>query len=72
MIEFEHHLTAMMENKLCPTEARFFRLGPEVGHRVELLGQPLSQKNVFENSGPEPGKYMKRSQDEMLPNIISR
>ena len=23
-------------------------------HRVELLGQPLSQKNVFENLGPEP------------------
>ena len=27
MTEFEHHFTAIMENKLCPTEARFFRLG---------------------------------------------
>ena len=34
-------------------------LGPQdptktLAHRVELLGQPLSQKNVFENLGPEP------------------
>ena len=34
-------------------------LGPQdptkkVAHRVELLGQPLSQKNVFENLGSEP------------------
>ena len=26
----------------------------KLAHRVELLGQPLSQKNVFENLGPEP------------------
>ena len=26
----------------------------KLSHRVELLGQPLSQKNVFENLGPEP------------------
>ena len=34
-------------------------LGPQdptkkLAHRVELLGQPLSQKKVFENLGPEP------------------
>ena len=34
-------------------------LGPQdptkkLAHRVELLGQPLSQKRVFENLGPEP------------------
>ena len=34
-------------------------LGPQnstkkLAHRVELLGQPLSQKNVLENVGPEP------------------
>ena len=26
----------------------------KLAHRVELLGQPLSQKKVFENLGPEP------------------
>ena len=26
----------------------------KLAHRVKLLGQPLSQKNVFENLGPEP------------------
>ena len=25
----------------------------KLAHRVELLGQPLSQKKVFENLGPE-------------------
>ena len=34
-------------------------LGPQdstkkLAHCVELFGQPLSQKNVFENLGPEP------------------
>ena len=34
-------------------------LGPQdatkkLAYRVELLGQPLSQKKVFENLGPEP------------------
>ena len=34
-------------------------LGPQhptkkLVHRVELLGQPISQKKVFENLGPEP------------------
>ena len=26
----------------------------KLAHQVELLGQPLSQKKVFENLGPEP------------------
>ena len=26
----------------------------KLAHRVELLGQPLSQKKVFDNLGPEP------------------
>ena len=26
----------------------------KIAHRVQLLGRPLSQKNVFENLGPEP------------------
>ena len=48
-------------------------LGPQdptkkLAHRVELLGQPLSQKKVFENLGPEPplnqwGRYFKRAWD---------
>ena len=34
-------------------------LGPQdptkkLAHRMELLGQPLSQKNGLENLGPEP------------------
>ena len=34
-------------------------LGPQdpsktLAHRVELVGQPLSQKKVFENLGPQP------------------
>ena len=39
-------------------------LGPQdptqkLAHRVELLGKPLSQKNVFENLGPEPPPPLK-------------
>ena len=26
----------------------------KLAHRMELLGQPLSRRNVFKNSGPEP------------------
>ena len=37
MREFEHHLTAIMENKLCPTEARFFRLGRIVPEHYENI-----------------------------------
>ena len=29
----------------------------KLAHRVELLGQPLSQKKVFENLGPERANY---------------
>ena len=39
-------------------------LGPQdptkkLALRVELLGQPLSQKNVFKNLGPEPPPPLK-------------
>ena len=50
-------------------------LGPQdpikkLAHRVELLGKLLSQKNVFENLGPEPPSPLKCGRcSSILPNI---
>ena len=35
----------------------------KLAHWVELMGQQLSQKNVFENLGPEHAKYNIRWRD---------